>query len=114
MVRVHEVTSTFSKTLERKGIRVIVYIDDGICAAKSKAQSLIHRDMVVSDLKLSGFVLNVQKSCLEPQQIGKWLGFNLDLLEGKFMFLMINWPASNLLLGMLSPLPESPSNAWLK
>ena len=38
----------------------------------------------MSDLKLSGFVLNVQKSCLEPQQIGKWLGFNLDLLEGKF------------------------------
>ena len=30
------------------------------------------------------------------------------------MFLMINWPASNLLLGMLSPLPESPSKCLAK
>ena len=29
-------------------------------------------------------VINVSKSKLEPEQVGQWLGFTLDLLNGKF------------------------------
>ena len=39
---------------------------------------------MVSDLKQAGFVLNVLKSCLDPVQIGKWLGFIIDLRNGNF------------------------------
>ena len=67
-----------------KGIRVIMYIDDGIVVSKSKSQCYEHRDMVVSDLERAGFVFNVNKCCLEPCQTGKWLGFIVDLSEGKF------------------------------
>ena len=58
-----------------------MYINDGICASKSKDQSMTHRDVVVSDL---GFMLNMSKSCLELQQVGKWLGFIIHLLNGNF------------------------------
>ena len=67
-----------------KGIRVIMYVDDGTVVSKSESQCCEHRDMVVSDLERAGFVLNVNKCCLEPS--GKWLGFIVDLSEGNFTF----------------------------
>ena len=33
----------------------------------------------------AGFILNDTKSKLEPQQVGLWLSFTLDLLEGGFL-----------------------------
>ena len=30
-------------------------------------------------------MLNITKSRLEPEQVGVWLGFTLDLREGKFL-----------------------------
>ena len=41
-------------------------------------------NLVLGDLNRAGFVLNVPKCCLEPSQGGKWLGFIIDLVEGKF------------------------------
>ena len=48
------------------GLRVIVYIDDGICAAGSHSKCLEYKELVVSDLGKAGFVLNIPKSQLEP------------------------------------------------
>ena len=39
---------------------------------------------IVHDLGLAGFVLNHSKSNLKPQQVGPWLGFQLDLNKGMF------------------------------
>ena len=38
----------------------------------------------MADLVSAGFVLNRQKSKLEPQRVGSWLGFVLDLANGKY------------------------------
>lgn len=38
-----------------------------------------------SDFRQAGFVLNVEKSHLVLQQTGKWLGFIVNLMEGKFL-----------------------------
>ena len=62
-----------------------MYIDNGIVVSKSESQCCVHRDMVVSDLERAGFVLNLKKCCLEPCQTGKWLGFTVNLSEGKFL-----------------------------
>ena len=35
-------------------------------------------------MALAGFILNIPKSKLTPQQIGQWLGFILDLLNGRY------------------------------
>ena len=66
------------------GMRAIVYIDDGIVAAKSTTECVSLKDVVIRDLSRAGFILNKTKSCLEPQQVGKWLGFIVDLHEGNF------------------------------
>ena len=66
------------------GLRVIVSIDDGICASVSESEAEGTQDIVVSDLDRAGFVLNVIKTHLEPVQIIDWLGFIMDLREGSF------------------------------
>ena len=43
--------------------------------------------MIVSDLQRAGFGLNVTKSRQQPEIVGNWLGFSLDLKEGKILFL---------------------------
>ena len=40
---------------------------------------------MVSDLERAGFVLSVPKCRQKPVQVGDWLGFILDLKEGRFM-----------------------------
>ena len=59
------------KRWRSKGIRAIVYIDDGTGASKTKALNEAHRDVVISDLEQAGFVLNIPKSYQKTQQIGK-------------------------------------------
>lgn len=73
------------KRWRSKGIRCLVYIDDGICAEESKEQCSAAMSTIVSDLDRAGFILNAQKSRFEPQQIGTWLGFTLDLDRGRFL-----------------------------
>ena len=67
------------------GLRCVMYIDDGICQASSEQKCRADTSAIVSDLERAGFVLNVTKSRLKPEQVGVWLGFTLDLREGKFL-----------------------------
>ena len=66
------------------GLRCVVYIDDGILAASSEQKCMTGMSQIVSDLEHAGFVLNIIKSRLTPQQIGQWLGFILNLIDGTF------------------------------
>ena len=50
----------------------------------SLSPSAVNIDMIVSDLERAGFVLNVNNCCLAPCETGKWLGFIVNLPEGKF------------------------------
>ena len=72
------------KRWRARGLRVILYIDDGICASSSVAKCIEDKNVILSDLERAGFVLNVSKSCLEPHQIADWLGFTVDLGTGCF------------------------------
>ena len=63
---------------------ILLYIDDGIVASKSKETRIQRREIVVSNLKKAGFVLNLPKSYLDPQQIGKWLVFIIDICKGSY------------------------------
>ena len=66
------------------GLRCVVYIDNGILAASSEQECMAGVSQIVSDLEHAGFVLNIIKSQLTPQQIGQWLGFILNLIDGTF------------------------------
>ena len=66
------------------GLKVVLYVDDGICIAKSKNVAAKGTAIILKDLKESGFLVNKDKSALAPQRDGKWLGFRIDLNTGKF------------------------------
>ena len=55
------------------GMKAIMYIDDGICSAKSYNEAESHGIRIKDDLDKAGFVINVEKSKLAPQKKGKWL-----------------------------------------
>ena len=70
------------KKWRSEGLRSIVYIDDGICAARSKFDCTAAKNMVLTDLDKAGFVLSIDKCVLDPVQRGEWLGFIIDLGSG--------------------------------
>lgn len=65
-----------------KGIRSVVFIDDGIIVANGLIRAQHDSARVRESLEAAGFVINVEKSLWEPKQRGQWLGFDLDLAQG--------------------------------
>ena len=69
------------KCWQSMGLCCVVYIDDGICAAKSNLNAMLLK-IILSDLDSAGFVLSISKCMLDPVQRGNSLGFTLDLRAG--------------------------------
>ena len=65
-----------------KGLRAVVYLDDGIVAVQGLEAAKRSSHMVKDTLVNAGFVTHVEKSQWEPSQIMSWLGFDLDLKKG--------------------------------
>ena len=66
-----------------QGLRVILYLDDGIVAVAGKEAACTASKMVQHDLCQAGLVVNMAKCRWEPSQMCHWLGFNLDLHSGQ-------------------------------
>ena len=60
------------------GRRVVTFLDDGIGGNPDYASCLVLSRLCRSDLDSAGYFVNLQKSVLEPSQVGTWLGFHLD------------------------------------
>ena len=67
-----------------RGLKAIVYLDDGIIAVKGKAKAREESERVRHDLESAGFIVNMEKSVWEPAYVIEWLGFQINLSEGKF------------------------------
>ena len=72
------------KKWRAQGIRCTVYLDDGICMAKTFALTLQQAKIIENDLIQAGFTINYEKSFLIPSQTGSWLGFDIDTTSMKF------------------------------
>ena len=66
-----------------QGIRAIVYIDDGIIAIKWEARAQQVSIMIQSDLEKAGLITNIPKCNWIPSKSATWLGFDINLDEGK-------------------------------
>ena len=66
-----------------QGLRAVVYLDDGIVAVEGKEAALRASEKVKEDLSKAGFVTHIGKSHWDPTRSIIWLGFELDLGEGK-------------------------------
>ena len=67
-----------------RGLKAIVYLDDGIVAVKGKQEALVESARVKQDIENAGFIINVEKSAWEPSLTMEWLGFLIDLSVGEF------------------------------
>ena len=68
-----------------RGLKAIVYLDDGIVAVKGMHEALKESHRVKTELVDAGFVVHVEKSQWEPSCKIEWLGFQIDLDKGEFM-----------------------------
>ena len=66
-----------------QGIRIVVYLDDGLGAATGKTEAANISKIVQSTLEQAGFVLNREKSVWQPTQRLQWLGFVIDMTLGQ-------------------------------
>ena len=67
-----------------RGLKTIVYLDDGIVAVEVWGKALHESKLVQGDLKEAGFIVNVEKSEWKPSTKVEWLGFMINLSKGEF------------------------------
>ena len=65
-----------------KGLKVVVYLDDGICALKNELEAREASSWVKETLAKAGWVYNGLKSNWQPTRKLEWLGFDLDMGQG--------------------------------
>lgn len=66
-----------------KGLRILFYLDDGLCAVAGRQEALRASQLVSTTLTKAGFVAHPTKSRWEPTQRLQWLGFVIDLALGQ-------------------------------
>ncbi len=66
-----------------RGLRILVYLDDGLGAAAGGQKALDASQLVRTTLAKAGFVVHPTKSVWEPTQRLQWLGFVIDLALGQ-------------------------------
>lgn len=66
----------------KQGIRIVLYIDDGIVLAASSEEAVQISVIIQNTLGKAGLVVQPKKCSWDPSHTGHWLGFNLDLLKG--------------------------------
>ena len=69
--------------LQSRGIRVHQYLDDWLLRASSQHQCMSQTKELLRTVQELGFVINFEKSELEPTQKIDFLGYHFDLLQGK-------------------------------
>ena len=72
---------TILKQLRLQGIQVLVYLDDWLIWANSVEQCRLATQKVIQVLTKRGFLVNMEKSRLEPAQKFQWLGILWDTVK---------------------------------
>ena len=67
-----------------RGLKAIIYLDDGIVAVRGFERALQEGSLVKGDLERAGFVVNLEKTQWVPSNKVEWLGFLIDLYIGEF------------------------------
>ena len=67
-----------------KGIKAIIYIDDGIGAKRNEKLTREAGKIIMDTLINAGFHINWQKSNFTPKQEGSWLGTTINTRNLQF------------------------------
>ena len=82
MLLVYKLTRPLTKHWRGRGLKAIVYLDDGIIVVKGEQAA--ESAQVKHELESAGFIINIDKSKWEPCHTIEWLGFQIDLAKGEF------------------------------
>lgn len=84
-IRAEQCTQSFHKLLKpilawlrQRGVRMIVHLDDILVLGSSPEEGKAHVELTIEMLSQLGFVINREKSQLEPTQKIQFLGFWID------------------------------------
>ena len=66
-----------------KGIRIHQYLDDWLVRARSQQTCLQHTQILVAMCQDLGWLVNLEKSELEPKQVFDFVGYQFDLRSGR-------------------------------
>ena len=95
------------------GIRIHQYLDDWLVRAKSHQDCLQHMQDLVRLCQRLGWIVNLEKSDLEPKQIFDFVGYQFDLKAGRVRPTQDRWQhLQDNLLEILS-LPACPVRQFM-
>ena len=67
-----------TKRWRGRGIKSIIFLDDGIAAKSSRELAKEAAVQIEADLIRAGFAINREKSNFTPKQRGQWLGIVIN------------------------------------
>lgn len=70
-------------SLRRRGVRLIIYLDDILLMSQSQEELLLHMRWTVELLERLGFIISVEKSVMTPSQSLEFLGFQVNTSSAK-------------------------------
>ena len=96
-----------------KGIRIHQYLDDWLVTAKSPQTCLRHTQMLVKICQDLGWLVNLEKSELEPKQIFNFVGYQFDLRSGRVRSTPDRWQSLQEKIQALLLLPACPVRQFM-
>ena len=90
----------------QRGIRIHQYLDDWLVRATSYQTCLQHTQTLVALCRELGWLVNKEKSELDPKQVFNFIGYQFDLREGKVRPTSERWQTlTDKILSILSGVP---------
>ena len=89
------------KFWKREGIKICVYIHDGLGASPSLDLALEEAEFVRNSLAQCGFIINSEKSVWQPQKELTWLGIKINLINSRSTI------PENRILSIIESIPSS-------
>ena len=97
----------------RKGIRIHQYLDDWLVRARSLQSCLLHTQILVKICQDLGWLVNLEKSELEPKQIFNFVGYQFDLTSGQVRPTLDRWESLQEKIQALLLLPACPVRQFM-
>ena len=96
-----------------KGIRIHQYLDDWLVRAKSHSICLQNRQTLVRICQKLGWLVNSEKSELEPKQVFNFVGYQFDLRSGRVRPTPDRWQSLQDKIKSLLLLPACPARQFM-
>ena len=96
-----------------KGIRIHQYLDDWLVRARSHQVCLQHSQILVQMCRDLGWVVNLEKSELDPKQVFNFVGYQFDLRSGRVRPTPDRWQSLQEKIQSLHLLPACPVRQFM-